>query len=138
MIHTDIPKMIDQVKTVYNESLEKAEGYFSDKSKLAVIAEEANVKGKRSRNAIAQVWNHLELFYSILGRHSIGEGPLLPKNDLVKIIAALLYFISPIDVLPDFVPIVGFIDDVFIIGLVASSTHSILQKHNLKKEQQMA
>jgi uncharacterized membrane protein YkvA (DUF1232 family) len=38
--------------------------------------------------------------------------------DVVLVIGALLYLISPIDAVPDFIPIAGFLDDATIAGLV--------------------
>ena len=35
----------------------------------------------------------------------------------VAVIGAILYFIFPLDALPDMVPLVGFIDDVSVLGL---------------------
>lgn len=36
----------------------------------------------------------------------------------MMIIAALVYFISPVDLIPDFIPIIGYIDDATVLGLV--------------------
>ncbi len=38
--------------------------------------------------------------------------------DVVLVIGALLYLISPIDAVPDFIPVAGFLDDATIAGLV--------------------
>jgi uncharacterized membrane protein YkvA (DUF1232 family) len=36
-------------------------------------------------------------------------------------VAAILYFISPLDVIPDFIPGVGYVDDVAVIAWVLNS-----------------
>jgi uncharacterized membrane protein YkvA (DUF1232 family) len=63
-------------------------------------------------------------------KHSIGFGQQIEKiydlltsgqlntRDKAIIIGALLYFINPFDLLPDITPLLGFIDDMGMIGLV--------------------
>jgi len=41
-------------------------------------------------------------------------------TDIILIVAALLYLISPIDAVPDFIPVVGWLDDAAVAGLVLS------------------
>jgi uncharacterized membrane protein YkvA (DUF1232 family) len=38
--------------------------------------------------------------------------------DFILVVGALLYIISPIDAIPDFIPVVGWLDDMAIAGLV--------------------
>lgn len=39
-------------------------------------------------------------------------------GDLVIAVAALLYLISPIDLIPDFIPLAGLLDDMVVAGMV--------------------
>lgn len=41
-----------------------------------------------------------------------------PYTSIVAIIAAFIYMVSPIDVLPDAIPVLGVIDDLFILKIV--------------------
>lgn len=49
------------------------------------------------------------LLYYVLQKHD------LPAKPRATIIGALGYFISPIDAIPDFLPIVGFTDDIAVL-----------------------
>lgn len=44
-----------------------------------------------------------------------GKYPNLPWKSALSIVGALLYFVSPIDVIPDFIPFLGFLDDIFLL-----------------------
>ncbi len=50
-----------------------------------------------------------------------GEYKVIPWSVLVKIIAALVYFVSPLDFIPDLLPILGFSDDIAVVLWVISS-----------------
>jgi hypothetical protein len=52
----------------------------------------------------------------------IGSGKAT-KKELAILIAAILYFLSPIDLIPDFIPVLGIVDDVAIATLVAAYLH---------------
>ena len=45
------------------------------------------------------------------------------KKELAIFIAAIVYFLSPIDLIPDFIPVAGIADDVVIATLVAAYLH---------------
>jgi hypothetical protein len=44
---------------------------------------------------------------------------MLPLRRILAILAALLYVISPVDVVPDFIPGLGWLDDLLVLGLLA-------------------
>ncbi|MCX7934393.1 MAG: DUF1232 domain-containing protein [Planctomycetota bacterium] len=44
------------------------------------------------------------------------------------IVGALLYFISPFDIVPDFLPGVGYFDDIGVIALVANQVKNAIAK----------
>jgi uncharacterized membrane protein YkvA (DUF1232 family) len=45
------------------------------------------------------------------------------------VIAGLLYFISPVDFLPDFIPILGYVDDAFVISLVINTLSAEIERY---------
>lgn len=44
--------------------------------------------------------------------------PVLPRTAKIAVAAALVYLASPVDLIPDFIPIVGYLDDLLIAALV--------------------
>ncbi len=45
------------------------------------------------------------------------------------ILAALVYFINPFDMVPDVLPLIGYVDDAFVIGLVISSLNEEIRRY---------
>jgi uncharacterized membrane protein YkvA (DUF1232 family) len=44
--------------------------------------------------------------------------PVLPRPAKLALAAALIYLASPIDLIPDFIPVVGYLDDLLVAALV--------------------
>lgn len=63
-------------------------------------------------------------FYTLgrlLRAYAHGEYREMPWKSLLLIVAAVLYFINPIDVLPDIMPLVGLTDDFAVLLMVYKS-----------------
>jgi len=62
--------------------------------------------------------NKLKLLFSLLKDYYYGNYTEIPWASIALITFAIIYFISPIDLIPDVIPVVGYIDDAAVIGFV--------------------
>ena len=44
--------------------------------------------------------------------------PLLPRTAKIALAAAAVYLLSPLDLIPDFIPVVGYADDVLLAAIL--------------------
>lgn len=51
----------------------------------------------------------------LLKAYTTGDYKAVPWKTLTRIIAVLIYFLSPIDFIPDILPVVGFTDDIALV-----------------------
>jgi len=72
---------------------------------------------------------YLNLVIRMISNSVSGKYPNMPWQTLVMIVAGLLYFIAPIDAIPDFIPIAGFIDDATILAWLGKSFQDDLGKY---------
>jgi uncharacterized membrane protein YkvA (DUF1232 family) len=53
--------------------------------------------------------------------HGLARDPDVPRGVRIQLAVLLVYLASPIDLVPDFIPIVGYADDVVFVALVLRS-----------------
>ncbi|MBR1486399.1 MAG: DUF1232 domain-containing protein [Synergistaceae bacterium] len=75
----------------------------------------------------------LELIYKALQLYYAMQNPNCPMAIKAGIIAALGYFISPIDIIPDFIPFVGFTDDLAAIAAAIAMTGMYIDERVKRK-----
>ncbi|GEM_PF-677611 len=147
MVETFIPEImeakrveekIEEVKQMFALSTEKAEELHDDFIKLRVIADEAILKGERARTSVLPAWKYIKLFYAMIRDYMEGSLTNISKKEIIPIIAAFVYFVSPVDVFPNYIPAFGYLDDAFIIGLVASMTKETMDIYQKSKKLEKA
>ncbi len=55
---------------------------------------------------------------------------MLPEGDKERLLATFCYFADPEDILPDDIPVIGYLDDVIIIELVARELHHVREAYD--------
>lgn len=60
----------------------------------------------------------------------------LSKQAVVSLVASLIYIVNPLDFIPDFIPIIGRLDDKLVLGFLVKRLNSEIQKFMAWEEQQ--
>lgn len=111
---------------------EKAKEFANDKKKAKKLVDEAMKKAKREKGKkgpIDDIWEKIHLLFSLVKDWASGEYKDVPIGSIVIIIIAILYFVSPVDFIPDAIPGAGYIDDVLILSLVFKQVSSDIEKY---------
>lgn len=96
----------------------------------------ADVLGKAARKLAGAAGKNplkplVEDFRAMLGLGKAwarGEYRGIETGDLVLLVGAVVYFLMPLDLVPDFVPISGFLDDAAVITFVVGRIKAELEK----------
>jgi uncharacterized membrane protein YkvA (DUF1232 family) len=70
---------------------------------------------------ISRLWSDLPLLARLLKAWKGGTYRGLSMRTIVSLATALLYIVSPIDLMPDFIPGIGLIDDAAVLALLLHS-----------------
>lgn len=99
----------------------KAERMLGSHSRLNKLLRQATARMKKRRSRLQNVLNELELLIRMVRAYAGGTYRRLPQKAILGMVAALIYFINPFDIIPDFVTGLGFLDDAAVVGLVIKS-----------------
>ena len=107
-----------------NRKKVEAEVILDDEDRTNDFLDEAEEKASRAsgksffsrKMTVKEFVNYIKLFTSLVRSYVKKEYREIPFGTIVAIVAALAYFVSPIDILPDFIPGIGYIDDAAIVA----------------------
>ncbi|MEI8032861.1 MAG: YkvA family protein [Chlorobiaceae bacterium] len=112
------------MNTTFEQSRKKAETLAKSPRKTTRLVEAAfrllMQQGKGS-SMLGDAAGKIRALGRMLRCYATREYTDIPWQTIVLIAAALIYFVAPFDLIPDFIPLVGFADDVAIISSLFSS-----------------
>lgn len=94
----------------------KANAIYTDNKRLRELLEVAKQKAQGNKQ-LMEVWSDLKLLIELVKDWMKGDYTNLSKNTVIMVIISLVYLVSPIDLIPDFL-IGGFLDDAAVIAYV--------------------
>ena len=106
------------------EYISKAKKIINDDEKLKKLIEDVLKKLKEissDKKTSAKLNDSLRLFIRIINAYTSKEYTYVPWKTICLIVAGLIYFIYPVDLIPDFIPVSGLIDDIVLIAWIYES-----------------
>jgi uncharacterized membrane protein YkvA (DUF1232 family) len=97
-----------------------------DARRLVDRQEDLNRKFKAIPGKFAKLINQVKLLYELIRAYVDGSYRQVPWASIATAVAAVLYVLSPIDLIPDAIPGLGYIDDVFVVRLALTMIQSDL------------
>ena len=93
----------------------KAEDLLKDDARMESFLEKIEKKIKWIP-FLAQEFKNIPTMVSMVRSYLRGNYTKIPKRTILAIVSALIYFLSPIDVVPDWIPLLGQLDDAIVIA----------------------
>lgn len=100
----------------YGKSKAKAADYLQSKDKLSGLIDRASVKATGKQGKLKDVWASLMSFFRLIRAYVNGSYRQVSAKALLMIVTAVVYFVSPIDLIPDFILGLGLIDDATVLA----------------------
>lgn len=110
----------NDIKDVDNDDVE----YASKKGQSKV-----NKFGDNPPGPLQSLWRDIKLMIGLITDYAKGNYRDVPWNVLAAVTGAVIYFVSPIDAIPDVIPVVGYIDDALVVKLALEISRPDLEAY---------
>jgi uncharacterized membrane protein YkvA (DUF1232 family) len=117
--------MKEKPALTFEQAKTKAGSYVRHKDKLLGLLEKASHKSARCYEFLLAPWESLQIFLRLLRAQLAGRF-CAPADSILMIVAALIYFVSPFDLIPDSIPVLGLTDDASVLIFVARSNLTLI------------
>jgi len=105
-----------------------------DDSDVEYASKKGNKKltqfGDNPPSTLTKLWNEIKLMVGLITDYAKGNYKEVPWKVMAAITGAVIYFVSPIDVIPDFIAAVGYLDDAIVIKLALELARDDLNKYS--------
>jgi uncharacterized membrane protein YkvA (DUF1232 family) len=108
------------LEEINRQTKTKAAEYLKDMNKLKNLLRRAENKAKNKegdKGFVQETWESLKTMFELLKAYVKGDYRNIPFSSLLMIVGAILYFVMPLDTIPDAMVALGFTDDAAVIAL---------------------
>ncbi|MDR1916886.1 MAG: DUF1232 domain-containing protein [Synergistaceae bacterium] len=124
-------------RSALNDSEWKAEELLKDEKKTSDLLDKARKLLKKIKEipVIGGFVDDITMTSELIGDYVKGKYIDIPVGIIVSALAAIIYLVSPFDLMPDFIPFAGYIDDAAVLILVLGAGLALeLRKYHYWKE----
>lgn len=131
--------LADKIAALFFKYKKKASNMFGNNEEIEAFLLRTEEKFK-SVPKYGERLKYIPECILLLRSYYRGEYTDISRPELILIFAALIYFVSPLDIIPDFVPVLGFLDDiavnVIVVGWCEKDINKYLEWLNNKNNSQ--
>jgi uncharacterized membrane protein YkvA (DUF1232 family) len=113
--------MPDDKPQPFDPARQQAESRAADRPWFSRLLRSTERKAYRDRSRIGEMWEKLQALLRLLTAWAHGRYKIVPWRTLLFALAGILYFLDPLDLIPDPIPLVGYLDDAGVLALVVKA-----------------
>jgi uncharacterized membrane protein YkvA (DUF1232 family) len=120
----------EEVFRQFEQNKGKAEKLLEDKKKMERFLE--RLEKKLSKIPLAGDYlSDIPVLVSLVKAYIDKRYKEIPIGSIIAIVAVLIYFLNPFDLIPDFIPGIGVLDDVAVIAIAYKFVHDDIQEYRV-------
>ncbi len=121
----------EKVAQAAARSKNRAEDYLKDPEKSKRLLDSAMKKAgskEKMEGPVADLINNLKTVFRLLQAYFSKQYTIIPWGSIAMVVGAVIYFVSPLDLMPDWFPLAGLIDDAAVLTFVLAQIKNDLDK----------
>jgi uncharacterized membrane protein YkvA (DUF1232 family) len=126
-IDDENPKSPDELNKAF---FERNSGKINDRHLDRIIEKAREIQDKvKSIPALHKLLNDVLLCLELVRDYRSGAYKDIETWAIVAVVFGLLYLINPVELIPDIIPVIGYLDDVVILALILKLVKGELDKY---------
>jgi uncharacterized membrane protein YkvA (DUF1232 family) len=122
---------LEQLRAMVRERAEK----MTEADLTALLERQASAEKKVAKlgASLPGLVGQVRVGFSMVRDYVKGDYRKLPWWTIASIAGSLAYFLAPIDLVPDFIPLLGYIDDATVVAAVFASLREDIRRYAADK-----
>ena len=112
----------------FAKARQKTEELLENGEKLSKLLTDAKEKADKKKGKIKTVWSDLQALLRLVQAWWKKDYLEIPWKTILYAASAIFYFVNPFDLIPDFIPLAGFLNDITVITFVTVSLKKDITK----------
>ncbi len=127
--------MKTKIKTL-KKAVKVASSIYKNKEAITKVFNDSEAKASAKKSKLPSgLLENLRTFMKMMKAYFTGSFKPTTKT-VIYLVAGLLYFVNPFDLIPDFILAFGFLDDAIVLSKIAEIIKNELERFKLEAEYQ--
>lgn len=115
-----------QAKKAWDSNKKEAEKLLNDEKKMNNFLNQLEEKFSVV-SGLTEKLKDIPLIVELVRAYVKKEYKEIPIGSIIGLVSALIYFLSPVDLIPDVLPVIGYVDDAVVIALAIRFAYTDLE-----------
>lgn len=126
------------MQKIFDNIYKQAERTITSGTSISKLLDEVFLKIGEATESFYKTQDSIIALTRMLKAWIKGDYKNASKKSIIAVVAALIYFVNPLDFIPDFIPIIGKLDDILVLGYLVKSLNKEIERFMAwEKEQEL-
>lgn len=116
------------MQKIFDNIYKQAERSITSGTSVSKLLDEVFLKIGETTETFYKTQDSIIALARMLKAWIKGDYKNVSTKSMIAVVAALIYFVNPLDFIPDFIPIIGQLDDIFILGYLVKTLNKDIER----------